>query len=79
MEQNANWRETEREINVKRSRDDARRESEQEKNTQFDRDYINKQMQKALSNHSSVEDRIKSKLNNIQRTGQSMNQSFIRK
>lgn len=79
MQQNANWREKEREVNVKRSQNEAKREAENEKNSTFDRDYINKQMHKALSTNTSVEDRIKSNLNNIQRMGNTMNSSFLRK
>lgn len=79
MQQNADWREKERAMDLKRSQEEAKREAEKEQKTQFDKDYINKQMHKALANHTSVEARIKSNLNNIQRTGNSMNSSFVRK
>lgn len=79
MQKNANWREKEREIDMKRSQYEAKRDAEKEQKTAFDRDYINKQMHKALATHTSVEARIKSNLNNIQRMGSSMNSSFVRK
>jgi hypothetical protein len=75
---NANWREKDREQNVKRYND----EEEKERKTfekDFDRDFINRNLKNAQAQIGSLESRIKSNVNNIQRSGQSMNQNFAKR
>ncbi|XP_034230514.1 pre-mRNA-splicing factor CWC25 homolog [Thrips palmi] len=77
MLQNASWRDKEREANVKRYRKEDDREKK-ELHENFDEDFARKQFSKA-ANQASVEGRIKSKLNTIQRSKMSMDQNFARR
>lgn len=77
MLQNASWRDKEREENVKRYRKEDDREKQQ-LHENFDEDFARKQFSKAAS-QASVEGRIKSKLNTIQRSRMSMDQNFARR
>ena len=78
MLSNANWREKDREHNVKKYNDEVEKERKTfEKD--FDRDFINRSMKHAQAQIGSLESRIKSNVNNIQRSGQSMNQNFAKR
>lgn len=78
MMQNANWREKDREKTVKKYR-----EMEEEEKTkhekEFDKDFLNRHMKKAQDQLGSVATRIKSNLNNIQRTSRTMDSNFARR
>lgn len=45
----------------------------------FDKEYVNKEMRKAIANQFTVESRIKSNLNNIQRSGRTMEANFAKR
>ena len=77
MLQNASWRDQVRVENVKRYRLEEDRERKQ-LHDHFDDDFARKQFSKA-ADLSSVEGRIKSKLNTIQRSKVSMDQNFARR
>lgn len=77
MMENANWRDKEREANVKRYRMEADKEKKQLEE-HFDDDFARKQFSKAAE-QASVEGRIKSKLNTIQRSKMAMDQNFARR
>lgn len=79
MQKNAKWHDQELYINRKRNEERAKHESEEEKNIEFDRNYIHKEMHKALTNQDSVEARLKSNKNNIQRMSSSMHSHFAKK
>lgn len=79
MQKNAEWHDTEQHISRKRNEERARRDTEQEKHLEFDRNYIHKEMHKALTNQDSVEARLKSNKNNIQRMSSSMSSHFAKK
>ncbi|XP_061386702.1 pre-mRNA-splicing factor CWC25 homolog [Musca vetustissima] len=79
MMANAEWREEERSHAVRKHREDYAREEEQNKNREFDKDFLNKEVKKAIANQTSVGSRLRANLNNIQRTSSSMNDNFIRK
>lgn len=75
MMENAAWRDKEREMNVKKYREE---DSKEFKQTDYDPEFIHNQMAKATSG-SSVESRIKSNLNNIQRSSTHMDRNFSRR
>lgn len=77
MLSNAQWRDHERQKNVTRYREEEKNETETH-TKEFDRDFMTKQLTKAAKNET-VESRIKSKINTIQRSGQSMNKNFARR
>ncbi|KAK3908951.1 Pre-mRNA-splicing factor CWC25-like protein [Frankliniella fusca] len=77
MLSNAAWRDKEREENVKRYRMEEAHEKKQ-LHENFDDDFARKQFSKA-TDQISVEGRIKSKLNTIQRSKMSMDQNFARR
>jgi hypothetical protein len=78
MLSNADWREKDREQNVKKYNDEVQQEQKTfEKD--FDRDFINRNIKHAQAQIGSLESRIKSNVNNIQRSGQSMNQNFAKR
>lgn len=79
MQQNAQWHEREQTVSRKRHEKETERDKEAEKNTHFDQSYIHKEMNKALNDQGSIEARIKSNLNNIQRMSSSMQSHFTRK
>lgn len=75
MMQDAQWRDRERAKNVKKYREnDSKEASKQDYNPEF----IHKELLKA-SNASSVESRIKSNVNNIQRSAGYMDKNFSRR
>lgn len=76
---NAEWREEERTHAVRKHREDYAREEEQNKSREFDKDFLNKEVKKAIANQTSVGSRLRANLNNIQRTSSSMNDNFIKK
>ncbi|XP_059618573.1 pre-mRNA-splicing factor CWC25 homolog [Phlebotomus argentipes] len=78
MMDNAVWRDRERERNVRRYREDDRVQKAREEGREFDRNFINKELHKAVS-RETVESRIKSNVNNIQRSSHSMNANFARR
>lgn len=78
MMENAVWRDREREKNVRRYREDDRAARARDDSREFDRNFINKELHKAVS-RETVESRIKSNLNNIQRSSHSMNANFARR
>lgn len=79
MMENASWREEDRVKSVQKHREANAREEEHYKTQQFDKEFINKEVKKAIANQSSVGSRIRSNLNNIQRTSAAMNSNFTRK
>lgn len=76
---NAEWREEERSHVVRKHREEYAREEEQHKCREFDKDFLNKEVKKAMANQTSVGSRLKANLNNIQRTSSAMNANFIKK
>lgn len=75
MMENAAWRDQEREKNVKRYKDEDMKESKQ---IDYNPDFMHNQMVKATAS-SSVESRIKSNVNNIQRSSRHMDKHFSRR
>lgn len=75
---NALERDFERERNVRKYREEERREEENFKQTKFDDAFVEKQLRKAAA-VSTVQDRIKSNVNNIQRSKMSMDVNFARR
>ncbi|GAB0086829.1 Cwc25 [Sergentomyia squamirostris] len=78
MMDNAVWRDREREKIVRKYRDDEREQRHRDDSREFDRNFINKELHKAAS-QETVESRIKSNINNIQRSSHSMNAHFARR
>ncbi|XP_053695470.1 pre-mRNA-splicing factor CWC25 homolog [Sabethes cyaneus] len=78
MLQNAEWRDSERQKNVRRYEDEDRKEEQKEKNSKYDKNFITKQFKHA-ANNETVEKRIKSNRNNIQRAGGSMSTHFAKR
>ncbi|XP_055638846.1 pre-mRNA-splicing factor CWC25 homolog [Toxorhynchites rutilus septentrionalis] len=78
MLENAEWRDKERQRNVKRYEDEDRRQELKDKQKKYDKDFINQQFKHA-ANNETVEKRIKSNRNNIQRSGGAMNDNFARR
>ncbi|XP_058815770.1 pre-mRNA-splicing factor CWC25 homolog [Topomyia yanbarensis] len=78
MLQNAEWRDNERQKNVRRYEDEDRQQEQKDKEKKYDKDFLTKQFKHAASNET-VEKRIKSNRNNIQRTGGAMNDNFARR
>lgn len=78
MTANASWREKERSEKVQKYRENEKREQEEAK-TDFDKDFLTKQLKKSANSTTSVESRIKSNLNNIQRSSRTMESNFARR
>lgn len=78
MTSNASWREKERSEKVRKHREHAKREEEEETRN-FDKDFLTKQLKKTATSTISVESRIKSNLNNIQRSSRTMDTHFARR
>uniref|UniRef100_A0A1Q3F1B1 Putative pre-mrna-splicing factor cwc25 n=1 Tax=Culex tarsalis TaxID=7177 RepID=A0A1Q3F1B1_CULTA len=78
MMSNAEWRDRERKQNVKRYDDEERKLEERDGQKRYDKEFIMKQFKHA-ANNETVEKRIKSNRNNIQRSGGSMNDNFARR
>ncbi|KAI9584146.1 pre-mRNA-splicing factor CWC25 homolog [Glossina fuscipes] len=79
MMSNATWREEERSEKVQKHREAYEREERNHQTRDFDKEFLSKQLKKAMQNNPSVESRIKSNLNNIQRTQAAMDKNFARK
>lgn len=79
MMANADWRDKERTRSVQKYREGYEKEEKQYKTSEFDKEFINTQLRKAISTQNSVESRIRSNVNNIQRTSAAMNANFARK
>ncbi|XP_022214942.2 pre-mRNA-splicing factor CWC25 homolog [Drosophila obscura] len=79
MMDNATWREADRTQAVRKHREAYAREEAQNRERDFDKEFINKEVKKAISNHNSIGDRIRANLNNIQRTSSAMDTNFARK
>lgn len=78
MQDNARMRVIECQQIMERNKKDKQAEEAQLSQT-FDKDYVNKEMRKALANQFSVESRIKSNINNIQRSGRTMEANFAKR
>lgn len=78
MVKNADWREKDREKTVKKHRESAEREK-QDHEKDFDKDFLNRHLKKAQDQVGSVESRIRSNLNNIQRSGRTMDSNFVKR
>ncbi|XP_064535503.1 pre-mRNA-splicing factor CWC25 homolog [Drosophila montana] len=79
MMDNATWREADRTKAVHKHREEYAREEAQNQARDFDQQFINKQVKKAIDNQTSIGNRIRSNLNNIQRTSSAMDANFARK
>lgn len=75
MMANASWREKDREKTVKKYRDDEENENSQH-HKEFDKEFMNRNLRHAQQNSGSLEKRIKSNLNNIQRSERTMDSKF---
>lgn len=78
MMSNASWREKERSEKVNKYRENEKREQEDAKKD-FDKDFLTRQLKKTANSTMSVESRIKSNLNNIQRSSRTMESNFARR
>lgn len=79
MMQNASWREKDREETVKKYRK-SQREEENVQRTEFDdKHFLNRHLKKAHEQVVSIETRIKSNLNNIQRSKGTMDLNFAKR
>ncbi len=78
MMQNADWREKDRSEAVKNSRAGDEKEADNHAK-EFDKNFLNDHLRKAQANMDSVESRIKSKMNNIQRSSRTMSTNFARR
>lgn len=73
---NAVWRDSERKQNISKYAE----ESAKDKDIPFyDKSFINKELHKAISKQTSVESRLKSNLNNIQRSSKAMESNFVKR
>ncbi|EDW03306.1 pre-mRNA-splicing factor CWC25 homolog [Drosophila grimshawi] len=79
MMENATWREADRTKVVHKHREEYAREEAQNQARDFDKQFINKEVKKAIDNQTSIGNRIRSNLNNIQRTSAAMDSNFARK
>lgn len=79
MQENVKWAVEERTKNFRRNQEEAKREAEQQAADKFDKNYMHKELHKAFHNQDSVEARIKSKVNTIQRSSHSMNSNFTKR
>lgn len=79
MQENVKWAVEERTKSFMRNQEEAKREAEKQAADKFDKDYMHKELHKAFHNQDSVEARIKSKVNSIQRTSNSMNSNFTKR
>lgn len=78
MMKNADWREKDREKTVRKHRE-LEEEEKANHEKDFDKSFLNRHMKKAQDQLGSVESRIKSNLNNIQRTSRTMDSNFVRR
>ncbi|XP_015607740.1 pre-mRNA-splicing factor CWC25 homolog [Cephus cinctus] len=75
MMANASWRDKEREWNVKRYREEDKKE---QTDKSYNKDFIRKQLAVA-ADVGTVESRIRSNINNIQRSGRAMDTNFAKR
>lgn len=75
MMENAAWRDEEREKKVKAYREKDAKDEVKE----FDPDFMHKELVKSSDNNTTVEGRIREKLNTIQRSGGDMNSHFLKR
>ncbi|KAG8224603.1 hypothetical protein J437_LFUL009181 [Ladona fulva] len=78
MMDNARWREEQREKFVHKQREEEKREKNVMNTQTYDPSFLRKQLSAAAS-RGSVEGRIKSNINNIQRSGGAMDKNFARR
>ncbi|XP_052869944.1 pre-mRNA-splicing factor CWC25 homolog [Anopheles cruzii] len=78
MQENAQWREEDRSSNVKRYEAEDRRENAKHGNREYDREFLTKQFKHAAANET-VESRIRSNRNNIQRSNGAMDSNFAKR
>lgn len=78
MQENAKLRVIECQQIMERNKKEKLAEEAQLSQT-FDKDYVNKEMRKAIANQFSVESRIKSNINHIQRSGRTMEANFAKR
>lgn len=76
MMENATWRERDREDTVKRYR---KTQKEEEVIKDYDVHFLDRHLKKAHEQASSIETRIKSNLNNIQRSKSTMDMNFAKR
>ncbi|XP_035911065.1 pre-mRNA-splicing factor CWC25 homolog [Anopheles stephensi] len=77
MMSNAQWREKERETNVKRYESEDHRE-EVTVSRDYDKEFLTKQFKRAAASET-VESRIRSNRNNIQRSNGAMDRNFVKR
>uniref|UniRef100_A0A182T0N2 Uncharacterized protein n=1 Tax=Anopheles maculatus TaxID=74869 RepID=A0A182T0N2_9DIPT len=77
MMSNAQWREKERESNVKRYESEDHRE-EATVSREYDKEFLTKQFKRAAASET-VESRIRSNRNNIQRSNGAMDRNFVKR
>ncbi|XP_034936075.1 pre-mRNA-splicing factor CWC25 homolog [Chelonus insularis] len=78
MMENASWREKERKKSVKRYQEQAKKDQREQNNKKYSSDFIRKQLVKATE-VSTVASRIKSNMNNIQRSEKAMDTNFAKR
>lgn len=78
MMKNAEWRNVERESTVRKYHEDGRKEEDKHREKDFDRNFIHKELHKSAQSET-VESRLKSNRNNIQRSSGAMNTNFARR
>lgn len=78
MMQNADWREKDREKTVKKHRELEEKEILSHVKD-FDKNFLDRHLKKAQEQTKSLEKRIKSNLNNIQRSGRTMDSNFAKR
>uniref|UniRef100_A0A182KGD2 Cir_N domain-containing protein n=1 Tax=Anopheles christyi TaxID=43041 RepID=A0A182KGD2_9DIPT len=77
MMSNAEWRDKERESNVKRYASEDHRDEAKE-SREFDKEFLTKQLKRAAASET-VESRIRSNRNNIQRSNGAMDRNFVKR
>ncbi|XP_053666385.1 pre-mRNA-splicing factor CWC25 homolog [Anopheles marshallii] len=78
MMSNAQWREKERESNVKRYESEDHREESATACREYDKEFLTKQLKRAAASET-VESRIRSNRNNIQRSNGAMDRNFVKR
>ncbi|XP_052895093.1 pre-mRNA-splicing factor CWC25 homolog [Anopheles moucheti] len=78
MMSNAQWREKERESNVKRYESEDHREESASAGREYDKEFVTKQFKRAAASET-VESRIRSNRNNIQRSNGAMDRNFVKR
>lgn len=78
MMRDAEDREKERSDNLRKYREEDEKEDKERKSKEFDKNFVHKELLKSTKD-SSVESRIKSKLNNIQRSSRDMTSNFSKR